>query len=90
MNTETITPTATITLSYQYSKQRLVIDFGETGQTYEFHSKATEIKTQLQTMRRICARDYGFTFGKVKTVNDFCFEQGLNMCAKYEAEIEYL
>lgn len=39
--------TATIYLSYRICTQRLVIK--ETGEVYEFHSEAMELKTNWQT-----------------------------------------
>lgn len=80
--------TATIYLSYYIYTQRLVIK--ETGEVYEFHSKAVEIKNQLANMRNILKRDEGFTFGRVCLVDDFTWHQGLGKCAVYEAEIKYL
>ena len=80
--------TATIYLSYYIYTQRLVIK--ETGEVYEFHSEAVEIKNQLANMRNILKRDEGFTFGRVCLVDDFTWHQGLGKCAVYEAEIKYL
>ena len=80
--------TAIIYLSYRACKQRLVIK--ETGEVYEFHSEAVEIKNQLANMCNILKRDEGFTFGHVHLVDDFTWHQGLDQCAVYEAEIQYL
>lgn len=80
--------TAIIYLSYRACKQRLVVK--ETGEVYDFHSEAVEIKNQLANMRRNLKRDEGFTFGRVCLVDDFTWHQGLDQCAVYEAEIKYL
>lgn len=80
--------TAIIYLSYHIYTQRLVIK--ETGEVYDFHSEAVEIKNQLANMRNILKRDEGFTFGRVCLVDDFTWHQGLGRCAVYEAEIKYL
>lgn len=80
--------TAIIYLSHRICTQRLVIK--ETGEVYEFHSEAVEIKNQLANMRRNLKRDEGFTFGHVHLVDDFTWHQGLDQCAVYEAEIKYL
>lgn len=76
--------TAIIYLSHRICKQRLVIK--ETGEVYQFHSEAVEIKKQLANMRNILKRDEGFTFGRVCLVDE---HQGLDQCAVYEAEIKY-
>lgn len=80
--------TAIIYLSHHACKQRLVVK--ETGETYDFHSEAVEIKNQLANMRRNLKRDEGFTFGHVHLVDDFTWHQGLDQCAVYKAEIKYL
>lgn len=80
--------TAIIYLSHRACKQRLVIK--ETGEVYEFHSEAVEIKNQLANMRNILKRDEDFTFGHVHLVDDFTWHQGLDQCAVYEAEVKYL
>lgn len=80
--------TAIIYFSYHIYTQRLVIK--ETGEVYDFHSEAVEIKNQLANMRNILKRDEGFTFGRVCLVDDFTWHQGLGRCAVYEAEIKYL
>lgn len=80
--------TAIIYLSQRICKQRLVIK--GTGEVYGFHSEAVEIKNQLANMRNILKRDEGFTFGRVRLVDDFTWRQGLAQCAVYEAEIKYL
>lgn len=80
--------TAIIYLSYHIYTQRLVIK--ETGEVYDFHSEAVEIKNQLANMRNILKRDQGFTFGRVCLVNDYACRQRLDQCAVYEAEIKYL
>lgn len=79
---------AIIYLSHRACKQRLVVK--ETGETYDFHSEAVEIKNQLANMRRNLKRDEGFTFGRVCLVDDSTWHQGLDQCAVYEAEIKYL
>lgn len=80
--------TAIIYISYLACKQRLVVK--ETGEVYEFHSEAVEIKNQLANMRNILKRDEGFTFGRVCLVDDFTWHQGLDQGAVYEAGIKYL
>lgn len=80
--------TAIIYLSHQICKQRLVIK--ETGEVYDFHSEAVEIKNQLANMHNILKRGEGFTFGRVCLVDDFTWRQGLDQCAVYRAEIKYL
>lgn len=80
--------TAIIYLSYHIYTQRLVIK--ETGEVYDFHSEAVEIKNQLANMRNILKRDEGFTFGRVCLVDDFTWHQELGRRAVYEAEIKYL
>ena len=80
--------TAIIYLSYHICKQRLVIK--ETGEVYDSHSEAVEIKNQLANMRNILKRDEDFTFSRVRLVDDFAWHQGLDQCAVYEAEIKYL
>ena len=80
--------TAIIYLSYHIYTQRLIIK--ETGEVYDFHSEAVDIKNQLANMRNILKRDEGFTFGRVCLVDDFTWRQGLGRCAVYEAEIKYL
>lgn len=80
--------TAIIYISYRACKQRLVVK--ETGEVYDFHSEAVEIKNQLANMRRNLKRDEGVTFGRVCLVDDFTWHQGLDQCAVYEAEIKYL
>lgn len=80
--------TAIIYFSYHICTQRLVIK--ETGEVYDFHSEAVEIKNQLANMRNILKRDEGFTFGRVCLVDHFTWHQRLGRCAVYEAEIKYL
>ena len=80
--------TAIIYLSHRICKQRLVIK--ETGEVYDFHGEAVEIKNQLANMRNNLKRDEDFTFGRVRLVDDSTWHQGLDQCAVYEAEIKYL